>query len=72
MVSPIEYVHPKAPPILIMHGDQDDVVPYEQSVEFLKHCGTRGLMRQCIKSRERDILASSSRIYHESSYRVLY
>ncbi|MGG3664064.1 prolyl oligopeptidase family serine peptidase [Bacillus gobiensis] len=34
--SPIEYVHPDAPPILMMHGDQDDVVPYEQSVQFFK------------------------------------
>lgn len=35
-VSPIEHIHPDAPPILIMHGDEDDVVPYEQSVEFFK------------------------------------
>ncbi|MFD1774764.1 alpha/beta hydrolase [Paenibacillus rhizophilus] len=34
--SPSQYVHPDAPPILMMHGDQDDVVPYEQSLEFLK------------------------------------
>jgi len=34
--SPIEYVRPGAPPILIMHGDADDVVPYEQSVEFFQ------------------------------------
>ncbi|WP_134682681.1 alpha/beta hydrolase [Brevibacillus migulae] len=34
--SPIEYVRPGAPPILIMHGDADDVVPYEQSVEFFR------------------------------------
>lgn len=34
--SPIHYVHPSAPPILIMHGDADDVVPYEQSVEMFK------------------------------------
>jgi len=34
--SPIHYIHPSAPPILIMHGDADDVVPYEQSVEMFK------------------------------------
>ncbi|KPV60136.1 peptidase S9 [Paenibacillus sp. A3] len=34
--SPIEYVRADAPPILIMHGDQDDVVPYEQSVELFQ------------------------------------
>ncbi|KKB72891.1 MULTISPECIES: prolyl oligopeptidase family serine peptidase [Bacillus] len=32
--SPIHYVHKDAPPILIMHGDQDDIVPYEQSVQM--------------------------------------
>ncbi|MBU8785326.1 MULTISPECIES: prolyl oligopeptidase family serine peptidase [Bacillus] len=32
--SPIHYVHKDAPPILIMHGDQDDTVPYEQSVQM--------------------------------------
>lgn len=34
--SPIEYVRADVPPILIMHGDQDDVVPYEQSVELFQ------------------------------------
>ncbi|MGZ7446091.1 alpha/beta hydrolase fold domain-containing protein [Paenibacillus sp. TH7-28] len=34
--SPMEYVRSDAPPILIMHGDADDVVPFEQSVEFFK------------------------------------
>ncbi|WP_025688838.1 prolyl oligopeptidase family serine peptidase [Paenibacillus zanthoxyli] len=34
--SPSQYVRPDAPPILMMHGDQDDVVPYEQSLEFYK------------------------------------
>ncbi|MCB6219010.1 alpha/beta hydrolase [Bacillus paralicheniformis] len=34
--SPISYVHRDAPPILIMHGDQDDVVPYEQSVQLFE------------------------------------
>ncbi|MCY8493889.1 prolyl oligopeptidase family serine peptidase [Bacillus inaquosorum] len=45
--SPIEYVHREAPPILIMHGDQDDVVPYEQSAEFyhaLKKAGHDAIM----------------------------
>jgi len=36
LASPIHYIHPSAPPILIMHGDADDVVPYEQSVEMFK------------------------------------
>ncbi|MDI5790483.1 prolyl oligopeptidase family serine peptidase [Bacillus licheniformis] len=32
----MSYVHREAPPILIMHGDQDDVVPYQQSVQLFE------------------------------------
>ncbi|MBW5466317.1 alpha/beta hydrolase fold domain-containing protein [Brevibacillus formosus] len=45
--SPIEYVRPDAPPVLIMHGDADDVVPYEQSVELfyaLRRAGNNASM----------------------------
>jgi len=30
--SPITHVSKSSPPVLLMHGDSDDVVPYEQSV----------------------------------------
>jgi pimeloyl-ACP methyl ester carboxylesterase len=32
MMTPVEKVMPgmKYPPFLLMHGDQDDIVPYEQ------------------------------------------
>jgi acetyl esterase/lipase len=30
--SPITYVSKSSPPVLLMHGDSDDTVPYEQSV----------------------------------------
>jgi acetyl esterase/lipase len=33
--SPLTYVHPNAPPFLIVHGDQDDVVPVGQA--YLLH-----------------------------------
>jgi acetyl esterase/lipase len=39
--SPVTYAHPGCPPFLIMHGDQDQVVPLAQSKEFsevLKNC----------------------------------
>ncbi len=36
IASPMQYIHPEAPSTLIMHGDQDDVVPFEQSMEFYK------------------------------------
>ncbi|WP_276733507.1 prolyl oligopeptidase family serine peptidase [Bacillus sp. (in: firmicutes)] len=47
--SPIEYVHREAPPILIMHGDQDGVVPYEQSAEFYQALKKQAAMPLCIK-----------------------
>ncbi len=31
IASPLTYVHPEAPPFLIIHGDQDRVVPFQQS-----------------------------------------
>ncbi|MEJ5258855.1 MAG: alpha/beta hydrolase [Anaerohalosphaeraceae bacterium] len=40
--NPITYVSPKAPPFLIVHGDQDPVVPYHQSIlldEALRKAG---------------------------------
>ena len=33
-VSPITYVRSGLPPILSIHGDKDDVVPYSQSVRL--------------------------------------
>jgi acetyl esterase/lipase len=32
--SPINYITPDDPPILLMHGDMDPVIPYTQSVVF--------------------------------------
>jgi acetyl esterase/lipase len=32
--NPETYLHPAAPPFFIQHGDRDDVVPYQQSVNF--------------------------------------
>jgi acetyl esterase/lipase len=34
LVSPSTYISPDCPPILILHGDADTVVPVEESVEF--------------------------------------
>lgn len=33
-VSPMTYVRPGLPPIISIHGDKDDVVPYEHSVKL--------------------------------------
>jgi len=37
-ISPIYYVHPGMPPILLIHGDADPLVPIQQSQIFLKRC----------------------------------
>lgn len=34
--SPISYVHKKLPPILLLHGTDDDTVPYQQSKRMVK------------------------------------
>ncbi len=33
--SPVTYVTPGLPPFLLLHGNKDETVPYEQSVNFL-------------------------------------
>jgi dipeptidyl aminopeptidase/acylaminoacyl peptidase len=33
-VSPINYVRAGLPPIITIHGDQDDIVPYDQAVRL--------------------------------------
>jgi acetyl esterase/lipase len=35
-VSPLEYVRPGLPPILTIHGNADDIVPYEHAVRLQK------------------------------------
>ncbi|QDV92085.1 Carboxylesterase NlhH [Phycisphaerae bacterium RAS2] len=41
--SPISHVHAGAPPILILHGDQDEVVPFEQATKFAEACEGAGV-----------------------------
>ena len=33
-VSPLTYVRPGLPPVLTIHGDKDDVVPYTQATRL--------------------------------------
>ena len=35
-LSPLNYVRKKLPPILIVHGDQDEAVPYDQATSLAK------------------------------------
>jgi hypothetical protein len=46
-VSPIWYVNKKSPPTMIIHGNADSTVPYQQSLELyekLKSCGVKTQM----------------------------
>jgi acetyl esterase/lipase len=42
-VSPISYVDKNSPPVFIVHGDADPVVPYEESVELHKKLEAAGV-----------------------------
>jgi dipeptidyl aminopeptidase/acylaminoacyl peptidase len=41
--NPITYIHPDAPPFLIIHGDQDNVVPVSQSQLLFEALQTAGV-----------------------------
>jgi len=45
-VSPVNYVTPNVPPIITIHGDQDALVPYEQSVRLHKALDTARVPNQ--------------------------
>ncbi len=47
-VSPIYYVKKSSPPVLIIHGDADKTVPYQQSVELHKKLDEAGVKNQFI------------------------
>jgi acetyl esterase/lipase len=40
--SPITHVHPGAPPVLLMHGDSDAMVPPDHSIRFAKALNEAG------------------------------
>ncbi len=47
-VSPITYVNKFSPPTLIIHGDADPTVPYQQSVELFKKYQSVGVKSEFI------------------------
>jgi dienelactone hydrolase len=47
-ISPIHYVNKKSPPTLIIHGNADSTVPYQQSVDLLKLYQDAGVKSQLI------------------------
>jgi acetyl esterase/lipase len=48
MVSPISYITEKSPPIFIVHGDSDPIVPYQQSVDLYKKLQENGVKSEFI------------------------
>ena len=47
-VSPIYYVNPNVPPVLIIHGDADPTVPYHQAVSLHKALDNAGVPNKFI------------------------
>lgn len=48
--SPISHVTAKTPPILIVHGEEDDTIPVQQSIEMAKKLEETGVRcKLCVK-----------------------
>ena len=47
--SPVTHVTPDDPPVLLVHGDQDDVVPYDLSVQFAKKLSQAGVPSKLVR-----------------------
>jgi acetyl esterase/lipase len=47
-ISPVTYVNPENPPVFIVHGDADPVVPYEQSVLLHEKLDKAGVINSFI------------------------
>jgi acetyl esterase/lipase len=47
-VSPISHISKADPPMLLMHGDRDDLVPLQQSQEFVDKCKEAGVEAKLI------------------------
>lgn len=47
-VSPIHHVHDALPPILTIHGDNDQIVPYSHAVELHKRLDKAGVENQLL------------------------
>ena len=49
--SPVTHVTADDPPILLIHGDQDDIVPFDQSVKFAEKLSQAGVPNMLIRVR---------------------
>jgi len=48
-ISPISFVTEKTPPVLIVHGDADPLVPIQQAESFLKKCEEKSVPTMLIR-----------------------
>jgi acetyl esterase/lipase len=77
-VSPLTYVRPGLPPIITIHGDQDDVVPYSQAVRLHQALDNAGVQNELVTIHggkhgffsDRDTLAAYDRIWRFLSVNV--
>jgi dipeptidyl aminopeptidase/acylaminoacyl peptidase len=47
-ISPLYFVDPKDPPILVIHGDADVLVPYEQATRFMEKLEEAGVEHKLV------------------------
>lgn len=47
-VSPLTYIRPGLPPVITIHGDQDDVVPYSQAVRLHQALDSAGVKNELV------------------------
>ena len=52
LVSPIAHVHRGVPPVLTVHGDHDEVVPYAQAVRLHEKLQAVGAPNRLVTVRE--------------------
>jgi dipeptidyl aminopeptidase/acylaminoacyl peptidase len=47
-ISPIYFIQSNTPPILIIHGNADDLVPFYQAEQFVKRCEAFGVKAKLV------------------------
>ena len=53
-LSPLYHVDANTPPVLIIHGDEDDLVPIQQSDRFLKEASKKGAIVKLIRKKGKE------------------
>jgi acetyl esterase/lipase len=52
LASPLTYINPQSPPVLILHGDKDDLVPYSQSQRLHSRLDQVGVENELLTVKE--------------------